>query len=329
MADLEALLGHAVVMEEPAMMPYWNPPENFPAAVCVPVSSPTNLLGTLWVFADESRSFDDHQTNILEVIAGRLAAELERETLLREAIEAGRMKRLLSAAAQWQQDQSPAVAPQLAGWDLAGSSASRDEPGAQFFDWFCPAEHQVVAVLGSASGTAVQSALVGTACRIALRCHGQHCADPGRLLTEANRTLWASWPGGQHAAVFCGLIDEQSDTLRYAVAGPVDLMLSGGGTADILDCPPASPLGQLEQAAYTTHELSLSPGSALVVASDGAPPRWRGPGPYRAPASLSSHVPLEARRPKSPLLCVPISKAVLLPALAATGPRWSSVGVDP
>src|SRR5690606_24574844 len=40
LADLEALLGHAVVMNEPALFDYWKVPEQgFRSAVCVPVSS--------------------------------------------------------------------------------------------------------------------------------------------------------------------------------------------------------------------------------------------------------------------------------------------------
>ena len=82
-ADLEALLGHAVVLDDDDVMRMWNVPEDFPAAVCVPVSTPTTLLGTLWVFCNEKRDFNDRETNILEVVAGRLASDLEREMLLR------------------------------------------------------------------------------------------------------------------------------------------------------------------------------------------------------------------------------------------------------
>ena len=55
--------------------------QDYPAAVCVPVSTPTMLLGTLWVFCHKRRDFNDRETNMLEVVAGRLAADLERETL--------------------------------------------------------------------------------------------------------------------------------------------------------------------------------------------------------------------------------------------------------
>jgi phosphoserine phosphatase RsbU/P len=81
-ADLEALLGHAVALERASAFGPWRVPEEFAAALCVPVSSPTIPLGTLWFFSDRPRDFTDRQTNVAELVAGRLAAELERATLL-------------------------------------------------------------------------------------------------------------------------------------------------------------------------------------------------------------------------------------------------------
>ena len=51
-------------------------------ASCVPVSSPTVPLGTLWFFSDRPREFTDMQTGLAELVSGRLAAELERTMLL-------------------------------------------------------------------------------------------------------------------------------------------------------------------------------------------------------------------------------------------------------
>lgn len=81
-ADLEALLGHAVALERASAFGPWRVPEEFAAALCLPVSSASAPLGTLWFFSDRPRDFTDRQTNLAEVIAGRIAAELEREMLL-------------------------------------------------------------------------------------------------------------------------------------------------------------------------------------------------------------------------------------------------------
>jgi GAF domain-containing protein len=85
LADLEAMLGHAVVLEDPMMFGLWRVPEDCAACVCVPVSTPTIPLGTMWVFSELPRGFSDQETNLIEIVAGRLAADLEREALLGEA----------------------------------------------------------------------------------------------------------------------------------------------------------------------------------------------------------------------------------------------------
>lgn len=84
LADLEALAGHVVTIDNTAAMPQWRTPEPFPAACCVPLASPTQLLGTVWVFGRKHRDFSHEQTNVVELAAQRIAADLEREVLLRE-----------------------------------------------------------------------------------------------------------------------------------------------------------------------------------------------------------------------------------------------------
>ncbi len=118
-ADLEALLGHAVVLDDPATFDFWRVPEACGAAVCVPVSSPTTPLGTLWLFAAERREFSDAQTNLLEVIAGRLSADLEREMLLGE-INSLRVANLPAPAAPPVARVTLPSRPNLEGWDIAG-----------------------------------------------------------------------------------------------------------------------------------------------------------------------------------------------------------------
>ncbi|MGQ9573688.1 MAG: GAF domain-containing protein [Thermoguttaceae bacterium] len=124
LADLEAMLGHAVVLEDAALVPHWNVPETFPSAACVPVATPCTILGTLWAFCQTRRDFSDQQTNILEIVAGRIAAELERQVLLQAAIQhAPRTRQVKRQPAPNDQPPRP---PQLDGWDVPSWPASRD-----------------------------------------------------------------------------------------------------------------------------------------------------------------------------------------------------------
>jgi GAF domain-containing protein len=84
-ADLEALVGHAVVLEDDKLFGFWRVPEpDYEAAVCVPIASADTILGTFWLFSSEPRDFSERDTDLIEILAGRFAAELERDALLAE-----------------------------------------------------------------------------------------------------------------------------------------------------------------------------------------------------------------------------------------------------
>lgn len=77
LADLEALLGNAVILNENYLTETWNPPECFVNSICVPVLSQKTVLGTLWFFSDRKKQFDDKDLAVLELTTRNIASELE------------------------------------------------------------------------------------------------------------------------------------------------------------------------------------------------------------------------------------------------------------
>ncbi|MDR2641819.1 MAG: GAF domain-containing protein [Planctomycetaceae bacterium] len=84
LADIEAMLGQAVILNEDYLFETWQSPESFPTAICVPVMSPVTIIGTLWFFANVRRDFGCRDRYLIEIITGRISAELERAALERE-----------------------------------------------------------------------------------------------------------------------------------------------------------------------------------------------------------------------------------------------------
>ena len=93
LADIEAILGQAMILNDDFLLESWKSPELFRTAICVPVASPVSILGTLWFFSDEHRDIDVKDLELMEIIAGRIAAELERAAVLRELTEKGKSRR--------------------------------------------------------------------------------------------------------------------------------------------------------------------------------------------------------------------------------------------
>jgi len=84
LADMEALLGQAVILNDNFLLETWNPPEDFPTAVCVPITSDSTIHGTLWFFSEVQRDFMPEELAVLEITAGRIAAEIEKTALVKE-----------------------------------------------------------------------------------------------------------------------------------------------------------------------------------------------------------------------------------------------------
>ena len=218
-ADLESMLGHAVVLEDTPMMRHWRAPEDFAAAVCVPISSSTTILGTLWIFSNAKRDFSDEQTNVVELVSGRLAADLEREMLWQEGFAAAAIKKQIAAAERMQRNQLPTVAPLLDQWDLAGWTEQAESLGGDFHDWFCLPDGLLAVAVGHAMDGGIQAAIAASGLKSALRAHGQYYREAQQTLKRLNLTLWTGSAGDQHATLFYGLIETATGRISTASAG--------------------------------------------------------------------------------------------------------------
>lgn len=267
LADLEALLGHAIVLEDAHSNLPWTAPEDFPAAVCVPVSTPTVPLGTFWIFSTQPRDFSDDETNIIEIVAGRLAVELEREMLLSAGVTDMRRQRQMAAAERWQEQQLPRVAPLVDGWDLAGWSEAAETTSGEFYDWFPLADGRLAAVAAGADTSGAEGALVAASLRAMLRAHAEHTSSGTSLLSAVNRTLWKGSPGDQRADAAEIVVDSRSGRVAWSSAGhPSILRIARDGKWQSIAVP-TLPLGAEELAEFPLRTIDLAPGELLLVAT--------------------------------------------------------------
>jgi serine phosphatase RsbU (regulator of sigma subunit) len=267
-ADLEALVGHAVVIEDTSLLPHWHVPENFPSAVCVPVSSPSTPLGTLWLFADRERDFTSHETNLVEIVAGRIASDLERELLLSEGVQAKRVQLQWNGAVQWQQQRLPKTAPLVEGWQAAGWTSQADGIGGDFYDWTMHDDGRLAIAVGDAHGAMLQAGLTAAVAQGSLRSHVTYAHEPQMLLSRINKTLWTNSTGDEFASFFYGLVDPTSGELACSLAGSASLLLIRGGESEFITTD-TLPLGALPETEFPVWRRRLQAGDVLVAMSEG------------------------------------------------------------
>ncbi|MCC7087381.1 MAG: SpoIIE family protein phosphatase [Pirellulales bacterium] len=269
LADLEALLGHAVALESRKdMVGSWRSPEPAGAALCVPVSSPTVPLGTLWFFNRRARTFTDEQTNVAEVIAAKIASDLDRAVLLDREAARSNIEREMTAAKRSQEHQLPITPPPLAGWKIAGWAAQASSLGGAFYDWRLLDDDTLLVLLGDASDGGIEAALSSAALRAALRTNDRTPADLRALLAQANRVLWESSAGGWWAGLWAGEINLKDGRCEFASAGrPSAMCLSDDRWLSLLK--PQAPLGLEPIFKPQPKQIILTPGESLVVCNRG------------------------------------------------------------
>lgn len=267
LADLEAMLGHVVVIDRDDSADVWNMPEHFPAAVCLPVSTPTMLLGTLWVFDNTKRDFSDKQTNILEVVAGRLASDLEREMLLRTAMDGAKLQQQIGAAERRQRNELPTIAPMLDGWDMAGATTQAGDLGGALHDWSSLPDGLLAVSIGRAMDEGISGALTASALKTALRAHCRYHHEPETILQQLNLTLWTGSAGDRRASLLLGLVETATGLVRWSWAGgPSVVRLTGDGWQSLSRT--AVGLGEGPEAQFEADDCLLLPGEALVIFTD-------------------------------------------------------------
>lgn len=267
LADLEALLGHAVVLSDTRLYDRWNPPEDFASAVCVPVSSPTTPLGTLWFFSTICRDFDDRQTNIAELTAARIAADLEREMLLSAAHAPAADPHALDDAAAWQRRRLPTVTPLVDGWQVAGWQRGPAGLSAEFYDWWTMPCGALAMAVGDSLTRGLVGGMAATSLREQLRTCSLFLSHPDELLGRISQLLWTSSAGDQFAALGMARV-LSGDALSVGTAGPVPaLHLTPDGCRLIGTQKPS--LGADADLRYETTMMQLAPGELVVLASDG------------------------------------------------------------
>jgi hypothetical protein len=268
-ADLEALTGHAVAIEDVRLLPHWRVPENFASAACVPVSSPTTPLGTLWVFSHEVRDYSQRQTNLLEIVAGRIASDLEREILLVDAVQTRALRD------DWQQMQRarheplPARPLESRAWELTAlCGAPGPETPSGFCDWHERSDGAIAFAVARAEGTR----LTGVMTAELLRGAAQVCLaeqTPADLAQRASEVLWTTSTGDRFAHLAAGLLDPHQGRLELCTAGRIDSMLVRPDSGKVVALSTESNLlGSDPDYKFPAKTYPLAAGDILVLTQD-------------------------------------------------------------
>jgi len=267
LADLEALMGNAVLLEDTFSMPAWKSPEDFPSAMVVPIGSSSMPHGTIWFWSNESRKYTTAEVEIANLTAGRVMGELEQSILGKEVQQAKRLRRQVDKAANAQASRLPDGQPLHRDFDFDGWTFQGESLGGGFHDWDVNPSSMLVASVGSAGKTGPEGALIASSIQAAFRTLWPTKSIPAQMMQFAADMMLGIQPDEWTASAALVQLNPESGYGMLSAAGSVQsFIISNRGFRPIGSIAPA--LASQPDASYKNHRFVLQPGEVLVAFSD-------------------------------------------------------------
>ena len=211
-----------------------------------------------------------------ELIKSKLALVSRENELLRVKNEQVRVETELNVAARIQSQVLPKIFPPFPvydNFDLYAFMQPAKEVGGDFYDFFLIDSDHIGLVVADVSDKGVPAALYMMVVRTMLRNIAMQGLSPADVLHQVNQQLCEGENDmDMFVTVWYGIYEISSGKLTAANGGhEYPILRSPDGTYRLYKDPHGFVLGGLEGVRYRNYELTLAPGSAIFIYSDGVP----------------------------------------------------------
>jgi serine phosphatase RsbU (regulator of sigma subunit) len=182
---------------------------------------------------------------------------------------AGRLKERMRLARRIQLRLLPQAAPNIPGFDIAGTFLPAEETGGDFFDFISMRDGRICLVVGDVAGHGLPAALLMVKAHASLRALALTHESVGEILTLTNAMLVDSTEDDVLVTLFIACIRPSDRSLVYAGAGHEARLLHASGRCDRMRST-SPPLGlEKEVVVPEVSGLFLEDGDVLLLSTDG------------------------------------------------------------
>ncbi len=240
------------------------------SVLALPLRSQGEVLGLMLVdYVGQAHHFPSQRVTLLAGIANEAAIAIENVRLYRESVERERIAQELQVARQIQATFLPETTPQVPGWSIAVTSQPAREVGGDFYDFFPLGQGRLGLVIADVSDKGVPAALFMALSRTVTRAVAVEGHPPAVALARANDLLLADSRSGMFVTLFYGILHTESGRFSFASAGhnPPYWRRRSGEIVRLAVRGVA--LGAMEGPAFEEGLITIEPGDALVLYTDG------------------------------------------------------------
>jgi serine phosphatase RsbU (regulator of sigma subunit) len=235
----------------------------------------------LVVATPDGRELTLYEADFIEGLALQAAVAVENARNHKRNVEFARVQQDLDAARAIQRSLLPQNLPSIPGYSLAFRSATCYEVGGDYLDIVAQPDGSLLMAVADVAGKGLASAIVSMSFRSAFRAMAASGPPLHQLAEHMNQHHWAEGEEARRryvTAIFLRLHPEIGE-IEVVNAGhnPGFLVQSGQlGSEPRLFEAAGTPLGLLPGMRYTSERCALTPGSRLLLYTDGLTEVFRG-----------------------------------------------------
>ena len=188
-----------------------------------------------------------------------------------QALAHQNVDREMEAAGRIQSGLLPAKPPQIPGWQLAAKLEPSRQTSGDFYDFIALPHGRLGIVIADVADKGAAAALFMALSSSLIRTYAvEYETQPELVLGETNRRILADTHTDLFVTVFYAVLDPRTGTLTYANAGhnpPYYFNRTSGAVNPLMRT--GLPVGILEDSAWETGTVQLSPGDVLLLYTDG------------------------------------------------------------
>lgn len=154
--------------------------------------------------------------------------------------------------------------------DIYATLEPAKEVGGDLYDFFFMDHDHLCFAIGDVSGKGVPAALFMAVTRTLLKTKATKGLSPATVLARVNEDLALDNPHCMFVTLFMGILDVRTGEIDYCNGGHnPPYVMRGGGRIELVDAAHGMALGIMDDAVYESARITLRPGDALFLYTDG------------------------------------------------------------
>jgi serine phosphatase RsbU (regulator of sigma subunit) len=236
------------------------------SAIIVPMTTRSRTLGAItFVSGPSGRRFDEQDVELAQDLARRCATAIDNARLYTERSYIARTL---------QQSLLPVELPDIPGVETAARfrpTGEGNEVGGDFYDMFETGNRGWAVVMGDVCGKGPDAAAVTALARYTLRAAAMRERLPSRSLAVLNEALLRQRDDRRFCTVAYAYLEKLDRGARAGISTgghPLPLLLRADGSVELAGAP-GTLLGVFEDPDLEDQAVTLEPGDALILYTDG------------------------------------------------------------